>query len=83
MIKTENKFIKNHKIFHYKALANNVLVVAVINTIIKDFSVYIGGVKGKIFDNEYMNVAKKGTKLDINIAKILFPQYFSKYKWRY
>lgn len=64
------------------ALSKKVLAVAVINSSIKDWAAYIDAVPGVNHDVEKHDVTKEGTKLPYEIAKLLFPQVASGYKWR-
>jgi hypothetical protein len=71
------------KILITRALANRVLVVAVINDDIKDWAAFIDAVPGKDHEQEKIEVARVGNKLPYEIAKLIFPQIASKYQWRY
>ena len=76
--------ITNHK---HIALSHDVLAVAVINyecirgTVIPnkddlfDWVVYIGAVPGDNHQEEFMAVAKSGSKLNSKLATVLFPYY--------
>lgn len=69
--------MKNEKI--YRPLACKVLAVASINKTdedeLFDWAVYIDSVEGNNHDNEYLEVAKSGTKLNIKIAAAIFPSF--------
>ena len=72
-----------NKILVTRALANRVLVVAVINEDIRDWAAYIDAVPGMDHEQEKAEVARVGNKIPYEIAKILFPQVVaSEYKWR-
>ncbi len=66
----------------YRALDRRVLVVAVINDNVGDWNAYIGAVPGIKHDHEYAEVAKTGSKLPLPIARLIFPEATSLYKWR-
>jgi len=66
----------------YLALAQKVLAVAKSNDDIGDWAAYIDAVPGDDHETEYMNVARHGDKLPENVAKLLFPGFTEKYKWR-
>lgn len=66
----------------YRALDRQVLIVAVVNTIVGDWSAYIGAVPGECHEDEYEEVAAYGTKLSKELATVLFPDLAKKYKWR-
>lgn len=68
--------------FHTKALSPRVLVVAVVNKYTLDWSAYIDAVPGNNHEEEYVQVANSGSKLDHTFAKILFPILEQKYCWR-
>jgi hypothetical protein len=65
-----------------RALANRVLVVAVINDDIKDWAAFIDAVPGKNHEQEKDEVARVGSKLPYEIAKLIFPALASRYQWR-
>jgi hypothetical protein len=73
---------KMHEILVTRALANKVLVVAVINEDIRDWAAYIDAVPGKSHEQEKAEVARVGNKIPYEIAKILFPQIASEFQWR-
>lgn len=66
-----------------RALSRKVLTVAVVNERIKDWAAYIDAVPGKSHENEKQEVSQTGEKLPYEIAKLIFPQIASDYKWRY
>lgn len=72
----------NEKRIEYFCLANRVLAVAVGGYVIKDWSAYIDAVPGIDHENEYDKVLSDGIKLPYEIAKILFPEFDKKFKWR-
>jgi len=86
----KDAYDKMHKSLHqtptmkkeYKALAPKVLAVAVEGSI-KDWSAYIGTVKGNNHDSEAEEVARHGTKIQKEIAEFLFPNFAKEFKWRY
>ena len=47
-----------------------------------DWSAYIDAVEGKNHDEEFMEVAANGSKLNYQIAKFLFPSLDINYTWR-
>jgi len=65
----------------YKALDMHVLVVAVVNTAVKDWTVYIGAVPGIRHEREFPTVAREGSKLSRELGELLFPE-FSHLLWR-
>jgi len=70
------------KILVTRALANRVLVVAVINDDIKDWAAFIDAVPGMDHEQEKAKVARVGNKLPYEIAKLIFPALASRYQWR-
>jgi len=70
-----------NKRFDFIALDRKVLVVAVEGSV-KDWSAYIGAVKGNNHSLEAGEVARSGTKISKEIAELLFPT-FRDLKWRY
>lgn len=64
----------------YKALAKNVLCVAVEGSV-RDWAAYIGAVAGISHSEEWHEVRDDGAKLPEEIAKILFPN-FRKLRYR-
>lgn len=65
----------------YLALSPRVLVVAVEGAV-KDWSAYIDAVKGFNHVAESEAVARNGTKIPYEIAKLLFPRFDEQFKWR-
>lgn len=49
---------------------------------VRDWSAYIGAVRGDNHENEWQEVARKGTKLPKEVAELLFPD-FKNLTWRY
>ncbi len=70
----------NH-IYAIKILDSHVIVVASINKLAGDWSVYIGSINNDV-NNEWKEVANNGSKIDKRIAELLFPMYAIAYKWR-
>jgi hypothetical protein len=70
------------EVVRFIALSPRVLAVAVVNTRIGDWSAFIEAVPGRKHEDEYMVVARIGTKLPFDVAKVLFSYEASKYKWR-
>lgn len=70
------------EILDYYTLDSKVLVVAVAHEPIDDWSAYIGGVAGKNHEQEFKQVKAEGSKLRYDLAKILFPSFAKKYRWR-
>jgi len=66
----------------YRALANNILVVAKQGGRGDDWAAYIAPVLGNNHDNEWKLVAERGTKLPYDVARVLFPRFDEKYEWR-
>jgi len=66
----------------WKALDRRVLVVASVNEILGDWTVYIGAVPGIDHEKEWQEVAQYGTKLPKEVGEILFPG-LKALKWRY
>ena len=69
------------KRIRYTSLDMRVLAVAVEGAI-KDWSCYIGAVEGNNHEREFQEVARRGTKLDYRIARILFPDFDQEFAWR-
>jgi len=65
----------------YTTLDRKVLVVAVEGKI-KDWAAYIGAVEGKNHMKEMDEVAKHGTKIPKEIARLLFPRFANDFTWR-
>ncbi len=73
------------KNYYYRALSTKVLVVAIVNqydTGYEDWAAYIDAVEGQSHKNEFMDVARYGSKIDQRIAAIIFPALAEKYQWR-
>lgn len=68
--------------YFLKALSPRVLVVAIANKVGQEWSAYIDAVSGGNHEEEFMQVAKRGTKLNYALAKILFPSLDKDYNWR-
>ena len=66
----------------YRALDQHVLAVAVINESVGDWSAYIGAVPGISHNQEYTEMVKTASKLPLPIARLLFPEAATLYKWR-
>lgn len=66
----------------YRALDSKVLVVAVEGDV-GDWAAYIGAVPGNNHFKEIEIVASHGTKLDKEIAELIFPNWAKSYRWRY
>lgn len=66
------------------ALAARVMVFAIVNVSVGDWTAYIDAVPGKNHDEEFVQLLEKrmSTKLSYDIAKIIFPYFDSKYRWR-
>lgn len=47
-----------------------------------DWSAYIGICEGKNREEEWDSTWRKGVKLEEHIAKVLFPEFARKYRWR-
>jgi hypothetical protein len=71
------------EIIDYRALDSKVLVVAVAQEPIDEWSAYIGAVPGKHHSQEYLDVKAEGSKLSQEIASVIFPDFSNKYSWRY
>lgn len=65
-----------------KALAMKVLCVAIQGGLGSDWAAYIDAVPGESHKREWPQVARNGSKLPYEIAKILFPDFDELYKWR-
>lgn len=78
--KTEKRMYR--EIVDYRALESKVLVVAVAQEPIDEWCVYIGAVAGKNHADEYLGVKEYGNKIMHDLARILFPQFEDKYRWR-
>lgn len=70
------------KVLITHALGCRVLAVAVVDDQINDWSAYIDAVPGQNHEKEKGEVARKGDKLSLEIARYLFPHYARNYKWR-
>ena len=66
----------------YRALAREVLVVAVQGGRGDDWAAYIGAVPGMDHDREWEEVARSGSKLPREVAEVLFWDFADKYEWR-
>jgi hypothetical protein len=67
-----------NKKYYYRALAEDVVAVIVINHTFKYWRSWIGSVDPKKnHDKEYIKVAKNGNQLDERIAKIIFSYVLS------
>lgn len=66
----------------WKVLDSRVLVVAVANVEVGDWTAYIGAVEGKKHSVEYLEVKGNGSKLHRKVAALLFPGFDRKYRWR-
>lgn len=71
-----------NKILVTRALAKNVLVVAVVDEDIRDWAAYIDAVPGMDHEQEKHEVARVGNKIPYEIAKLIFPALASMYQWR-
>ncbi len=69
------------KILGMVPLASRILTVAVKGDSGTDWAAYIGIIESS-HEREAPNVAREGTKLPSEIAKILFPGIASTYNWR-
>lgn len=49
---------------------------------VKDWSAYIGAVKGNNHDAESQRVFDYGSKLPYEIARLLFPDFDKEFRWR-
>lgn len=74
--------VKTPKNYYYRALSTKVLVVAVVDKTLNEWTAYIDAVEGFSHKNEFMEVAKRGSKIDKKIAEIIFPT-LGKYHWRW
>lgn len=68
--------------FHLRLLSPRVLVVATFNDFGNEWAAYIDAMPSKNYQEDFMQVAKTGSKLNHAIAKILFPTLDKKYRWR-
>lgn len=68
----------------YHALATKVMAFAIANVSVGDWAAYIDAVTGKDHDKEFDELLEKrrSAKLSYDIAKIIFPSYDEKYRWR-
>lgn len=68
----------------YHALATKVMAFAVANVSVGDWAAYIDAVPGEDHDEEFGQLLEKrmSAKLSHDIAKIIFPSYEEKYRWR-
>ena len=69
---------------NYYALATNVMTFAIANVSVGDWAAYIDAVPGINHDKELDQLLEKrmSSKLPYEIAKIIFPYFDSKYRWR-
>jgi hypothetical protein len=58
--------------YHWRPLSTKVLLVAVVNKSIGDWAAYIDAVPGQNHDEEYMEVAKHGSKVSEEMARMFF-----------
>jgi hypothetical protein len=65
-----------------KALCSRVLVVAVIETEVRDWAAYIDAVPGENHAQEVYEVADHGCKLSRELAEFLFPDIAEQFIWR-
>ena len=65
----------------YEPLDRCVLAVAVEGEV-KDWSAYVGAVKGDNHEREFQEVAERGTKLPYSVARVLFPDFDRDFTWR-
>jgi len=79
-------FLKAHRIgahfYKYVAIASDVLVVAVINEDVGDWTAYVKAVPGQNHDEEYIQVADRGAKLMASVAALYFPAFAAQFRWR-
>ena len=68
--------------YYLKLLSPCVLVVAIANKVGQEWAAYIDAVSRGNHQEEYMQVAKRGTKLNYALAKILFPTLDKNHNWR-
>ena len=74
--------MSGRQVFH-RALAQRVLVVAVVNEDVGDWTAYIDAVPGENHYREAADVASNGTKVSEQIAHIVFPYMKEqRYVWR-
>lgn len=71
-----------NKILVTRALANKVLVVAVVDEDFRRWAAFIDAVPGMDHEQEKIEVARVGNKIPYEIAKLIFPALASKYQWR-
>ena len=69
---------------NYYALAIRVMAFAIANVSVGDWAAYIDAVPGKNHDKELDQLLEKrmSAKLPYDIAKIIFPYFDNKYRWR-
>lgn len=68
--------------YHWHALAYRVLAVAVVNSNVGDWAVYVGAVPGEDYASEQFEVAKTGDKCSEAEAALWFPTLAGRLKWR-
>ena len=68
--------------YSWCVLDRRVLIVAKANPGVGDWAAYIGSVAGVDYEREYVEVARRGTKVSLWIAEGLFPGFATKYQWR-
>lgn len=68
--------------FIYRALASRVLAVAMVNDQVGDWAAYINAVPGINHEREKEQAARTGEKLPIEIARYLFPDIATQFRWR-
>jgi len=80
MFASDTKF-ESEKAF-VVALNSRVLAVAIVNILAGDWSAYVGAVEGMSHKTEFQSVADTGSKLQYELAKIMFPTVATRYRWR-
>jgi len=69
-------------IVSWKPLSSKVIVVAVANPEVGDWAAYIDAVDGRCHKDEIDEVARTGTKLNRQVAELMFPYEAGRYVWR-
>lgn len=82
-MKTWKDGIYEHEANYY-ALATKVVAFAIVNVSVGDWAAYIDAVPGIDHDKEFGQLLEKrmSAKLSHDIAKIIFPYFDDKYRWR-
>jgi len=65
-----------------RPLADKVLVVAVVDEMLREWTAYVYSVPGESHSIEWERVAESGVKMDKMLASVMFPQIAAERLWR-